>query len=122
MVMVLKVVATGGCNGMELLIGRLEIYGNEVADHFFVYLTFLRPSGSKRPEVERGRVCSRSAGSKRVCFCPRLLAYFAFTISYEFRVNSCSKLFGAVLGLMPIQCLGDSLYGLPIQSYCAFKS
>ena len=31
--MVLEVITTGSCNGMELLIGRLEIYGNEVADH-----------------------------------------------------------------------------------------
>ena len=68
--MILKVVTTGGCNSVELMIGRLEIYGDEIADHFFVYLTF-------------GRVCSRSAKSKRVCFCPRLLAYFALTISYD---------------------------------------
>ena len=48
--------------------GERGVTNDEIADHFFVYLTF-------------GRVCSRSAKSKRVCFCPRLLAYFALTIS-----------------------------------------
>ena len=48
--------------------------------------------------------------------------YFSFTISYELRVNSQRMSSGAVFASMPIQYLGDSLYGLPIKLYCAFSS
>lgn len=48
--------------------------------------------------------------------------YFSFTISYELRVNSQRMLSGAVFASMPIQYLGDSLNGLPMQSYPAFNS
>ena len=48
--------------------------------------------------------------------------FWYFAVCEEFRVSSFSKSSGAVVGLMPIQCLGDSLYGLPIHSYCAFSS
>ena len=36
MVMVLQVVATGCCYGMQLVIGRLEVDGDEVSKHYLL--------------------------------------------------------------------------------------
>ena len=55
--MILEIVAAGGCNGVKLVIGRLEIYGNEVANHIsIVSPSFLRCRSASFLQV-RTHVC-----------------------------------------------------------------
>ena len=76
---------------ISLTRGHILMASGRVPNTNITFLTFLRPVGSKRPEVERGRTCSRSGEFKQVCPSSCLIATFIllyYTLSFfPFSVN-----------------------------------